>query len=182
MASRTEPVNLIVDNRVRGFCRKPYPGHPKGCPNWNKRATCPPQAPKIQDVLDLSKPVYCLINSFDLGAHVSRMKERHPKWSMRQARCLLYWQGTARKQLRGHINAFLEEHSDMVVLTCPEACGVDVGSTVKSLGIELDWPPQSTVYQIAVAGEPALGFKEKSHEFASVLTESHMVGNEVEPK
>ena len=75
---------------VRALCRRPYYGHPKGCPNWAKRPTCPPQAPLLPDVLELSQPVYCVWNAFDLAGHVSPLRERHPDWSERQLRCVLY--------------------------------------------------------------------------------------------
>jgi len=54
------PSRLCLDARAAGeWCRIPYPGHPKGCPNCDSvRVTCPPNAPKVSDVYDLSKPVY----------------------------------------------------------------------------------------------------------------------------
>lgn len=147
-------IQPVVNLSVRGLCRKPYPGHPKGCPNWNKRPACPPQAPLLESVLDLTKPVYCAYNAFDLGAHVSRMQRRHPHWSDRQLRCCLYWQGTARAALRGKVQAFLEEHPGCIVLYCPEACGVNVTATMASIGIDLEWPPVTVAYQVALLGTP----------------------------
>lgn len=151
LAVQVEPV---VAPGVRGLCRKPYHGHPRGCPNWGRRATCPPAAPLLPEVLDLAGPVYCIWNAFDLGSHVARMRKRHPEWSERQLKCCLYWQGTARAALRRKIEAFLAEHPGLVALTCPEACGVDVTATMASLGIELEWPPVSVAYQVALVGTP----------------------------
>ena len=148
-------VRPVLNAKVRGLCRKPYPGHPRGCPNWNSRATCPPGAPLLSRLLDLSQPVYCAYNAFDLAAHVARMKVRHPEWSKRQLHCCLYWQGTARKQLRIRVDQFLERQPELIVLYCPEACGVDVTATMESLGISLEWPPARTTYQVALIGTPA---------------------------
>ena len=149
----------VFNVSVRGLCRKPYPGHPKGCPNWSRRSSCPPQAPLLDSVLDLSKPVYCIYNEFDLGSHVERMYKRHPIWSERQLRCCLYWQGKARKQLRHRTRSFLANHTGLVVLYCPEACGVDVTATMNEIGIQLEWPPLQKVFQVAIVGTPRYEFK-----------------------
>lgn len=154
MQPRTARVTPVVDCSVRHLCRKPYPGHPKGCPNWGKRDSCPPQADLLPNVLDLAAPVYAIWNAFDLASHVARMKEKHPDWSDRQLRCCLYWQGTARAVLRKQIDAFLREHPGLLVLTCPEACGVDVTATMRRAGIDLEWPPVSLAYQVALVGTP----------------------------
>lgn len=148
-------VEPVIDNSVRRLCVKEYRGHPKGCPNFGKRPTCPPQAPLLWKVLDLDKPVFCIWNRFDFGTHVDKMREMHPDWSQHQLRNCLYWQGTARKQLRGRIAKLVKLLDfDPVVLTCPEACGVNVTETVRSLGLELEWPPEEYAYQVALVGHP----------------------------
>jgi hypothetical protein len=144
----------IIDSSVRSLCRNPYPGHRNGCPNWNRRPTCPPQAKLLPDILDLSKPVYCIYNVFDLSAHLAKMHAKHPNWTDRQIRCCLYWQSKARKELREKLKLFLSEHPEFIVLTTPEACGVDVDATMASLGAKLEWPPVSLAYQVALVGSP----------------------------
>ncbi len=150
-AIRVEPVHNI---HVRGLCKKPYPNHPKGCPNYHKKLGCPPQALLLYDVIDPAEPVWAVFNIFDFGAHVVKMKERHPGWSDRQAACCLYWQGTARKQLRLKIEAFLADKPGLVAITCPEACGVDVTATMEKIGEQLEWPPEMKTYQVALIGTP----------------------------
>ena len=167
--SQVRPVKLSLNHRVVALCRKPYPGHPHGCPNWNCRPTCPPGVPFLSEIIDLTEPVYCIHNGFDLEGHVSRMRERHPDWSQRQLRCCLYWQGTARKQLRRKAEAFLETHQEWVVLYAPEACGVDITRTMASVGIELEWPPKSVVYQVALAGVPHGDLWKNHPQFAEAL-------------
>ncbi len=158
-------VTPVLDESVRDLCCRPYPGHPKGCPNWGKRDTCPPAAPLLQDILTLVEPVFAVWNRFDLAAHVARMRERHPGWSDRQLYCCLCWQGTARKQLRAKIKCFLHEqnlanaldlkyHVDLLVVGCPEACGVNVTATLASIGITLEWPPRVWAYQVVLVGQP----------------------------
>ena len=144
----------ILRDDVRRLCLAPYPGHRKGCPNWNKRDGCPPQAPLLRQIVDLSDPVYCIYNRFDLGEHVARMRKQHPDWSDRKLKCCLYWQGTARKQLRLKVERFLEDNPGLAVLYTPEACGVDVTATMASIGIQLQWPVETVAYQVALAGTP----------------------------
>jgi len=86
----------VVDLSVRGLCPKPYPLHARGCPNFGKKAGCPPQCGTISKVLDLSAPVWAIWNVFDFGGHVAKMRVAHPDWSGRQLACCLYWQPKAR--------------------------------------------------------------------------------------
>ena len=147
-------VEPILNPKVRGLCCLPYEGHPKGCPNFGKAERCPPQAPKFEDVVDLSKPVYAIVNSFDIAAHVERMRARHPDWSERQLLNCLYWQGTARKALRKEIKSFLAEHPDYEAHETPEAMGVNVTATLAAVGVALEWPPRKVAMQVAIAGIP----------------------------
>lgn len=149
----------VIDRSVRGLCAKPYPGHPKGCPNFRKKDGCPPAAPLFVDTYDLSKKVVAVWNVFDLAAHVDRMRLKHPDWSWAQLTCCLYWQGTARKSLRDAIKlATYELRWDRLgIETCPEAMGVDVTATMRSIGVELEWPPKTTTVQVALLATPKKG-------------------------
>jgi len=161
---RVEPV---IDYSVRGLCVRPYPNHPKGCPNFDKRGTCPPDAPTIGQILDLQRPVYLVYNRFDFGAHVEKMRAKHPDWSQRQLENCLYWQGTARKRLKKKIYVARLKIFEVLsrpavippaqgfrleVLTVPEACGVNVTATMQKIGIQLEWPPVEYAYQVALIG------------------------------
>lgn len=81
---------VVIDPVVRALCCHPYPGHPRGCPNYNRKPGCPPGAPMFDDRMDLGRPVYAIINEFDLAAHMERMRQDHPDWSERQLTCCLY--------------------------------------------------------------------------------------------
>lgn len=148
------PVVPVIDHTVRKLCTRPYHGHPKGCPNFNKKPGCPPAALNFDLVYDLTKPVFAICNIFDFKGHVEKMKAKHPDWSEYQLRCVLYWQGGARKHLKAHILDFLREHQSQGyrIETCPEAMGVNITETMKSAGVILEWPPQNVTYQIALAG------------------------------
>ncbi len=153
----------VVDYSVRGLCAREYYGHKKGCPNFfnPKKKQCPPHGPKIEDLIDLDKNVYCIYNRFNFGEHVKRMYQEHPNWSQRQAECCLYWQGTARKRLKIKIVAFIKQHKsdDLVLVDCPEGCGVNVTKTMKQLGIKLEWPPIRYAYQVVLIGHKIEGEK-----------------------
>lgn len=145
-------VELVICKDVRNLCFEPYPLHPKGCQNFGKRPQCPPQAPFIEDALDLSKPVYAIWTVFDFASHVQKMRDAHPDWSQRQIECCLYWQGGARKNLKNEMAFFSLGGEWNSVLTCPEACGVDITATMKSIREMLEWPPVTKTYQVAIAG------------------------------
>lgn len=148
----------VIKPSVRELCQRPYQDHPRGCPNYGKRRSCPPATPLLGEALDLEEPVYAVYNAFDLAGHVARMRERHPGWSLRQARCCLYWQGTARKQLRLKVEAFRRQVErgglPWRLVNAPEAYGVDVTATMASIGIHLEWPPETVAYQVALIGAP----------------------------
>lgn len=147
-------VNPEIDEKMRGLCCNPYPNHPKGCPNFGKKEACPPKYPIIQELIDLSpeSPVYIIWTSFDIGAHVNRMRELHPKWTERQLYCCLYWQPRARKALKREVSVFLKEHPDMFIVVTPEGAGVNITATMAKVGVQLEWPPKNVTYQVVMAG------------------------------
>ena len=150
----------VVDPKVRGLCVKPYPRHPRGCPNFGSKAGCPPLAPQLADYFDLSQPTYAVWNDFPIGEHVRAMQVAHPTWSDAQLYCCLYWQPRARTQLKIEVMQFTKwwtcqpDNYDQVVEVnrCPEAMGLDVTATMKSIGVVLEWPPRELAVQVALAG------------------------------
>jgi hypothetical protein len=89
---------------------------------------------------------------YNLRKHVLEMKLKHPDWSPRQLKNLLYWQPAARKQLLAMIRDFLREYRGFHVTACPEALGLNVTLTLKQAGFNLEWPPENTACQVAIAG------------------------------
>jgi predicted metal-binding protein len=147
-------IQPILQPEVRKLCVNPYPLHKKGCPNFYHKIGCPPQAPLLPDTIDLDKPVWVIYNIFDIKSHIEKMELNHPKFSERQIRCCLYWQGKARKQLKLEIEKFMwcMNKKELTVIKCPEAQGVNLTATMKQIGIDLEWPPKSKAYQIVLAG------------------------------
>lgn len=145
-------------NSPRSFCAREYPGHKKGCPNYGKYNLCPPDAPMFDEIFDMDKDIFLIYFSYDIKSHLQKMKTRHPNWTERQLRNVLYWQGTAKKLHKEEIKEFLTEygHLGYEVIT-PEALGVDVTKTLEKVGINLEWPPMNYSYRIAFAGIPKKG-------------------------
>jgi predicted metal-binding protein len=133
------------------LCRHPYPAHPKGCPNFGKKKGCPPQL-LFNKIFNTRKTIFAIVNEFPIGQHIEKMRQKHPDWSERQLSCCLYWQGTARKKLRENVANFELIYPEYTVSHCPEAMGVNLTETMKQVGVELEWPPRETAYQIALAG------------------------------
>lgn len=162
----TEPllrVYPVIDSRVRGLCPKPYGKNKNGCPNFGDPKhsyRCPPEAPLFEKKFDLSRPVYAVINEFAYGAHVERMlatpKKDGSTRSLDEAKCVLYWQNTARKQLQAKIDAALATLPGYEATWCPEGHGVNVTETLAKVGITLEWPPKRIARQVAFLGVPLL--------------------------
>jgi hypothetical protein len=160
-------VSVVMEPSVRSICRRPYDLHPKGCPNFGKRETCPPRARLYWEAYDLTQTVYAVVNEFNLGKHVERMRTLHPDWSDRQLRCVLYWQAGARRELKNKISALRERGQfpvGYVIETCPEAMGVNVTATLLGVGIALEWPPVRIVRQVALLGMPMNASKDDGRE------------------
>lgn len=150
-------IKPVINHTVRNLCFKPYHNHRKGCPNYGKRKTCPPQAPLINEFFDLDKRIMAVCVHFNLKLHRQKMKLKHPKWSKRQLECCLYWQGGVRKRLRQEVvynltRETLFDGGTLIATDRPEAMGVDVTETMKNAGVILEWPPEKTVLKIAFIG------------------------------
>lgn len=144
--------DVIYDVRVRDWCKMPYPDHPHGCPNYDKKDICPPKVCMVDEYFDTDKPVGFVVTEFDLGAHVQKMLEKHPEWTMRQARCVLYWQSRARKVLKEATDEALSTSEFDLASYCPEAMGVNLFRTMRNVGVTLKKNPTSIVYKINMVG------------------------------
>lgn len=150
-------IKPVVDYSMRALCAKPYRGHKRGCPKQGKGIpTCPPDAPLFDQYFDMTKPFFAVVNEFDLADHSRKLAVRHPEWTERQLRDCLYWQGTAQKMLERKVQQALDtpDLKGFIATYCPEAMGVNITETMKSAGIDLEWPPIKIVRQIAILGLP----------------------------
>lgn len=153
-------VQPVIDLAMRDLCKRPYHGHPVGCPNYGKRPICPPESETLSDYFDLAKPVRALWADFDIGYQAWKMGEIHSDWSRRQRVCCLYWQGGVRKFLREAAAQWMSrcrtacpDHARQLgLISRPEAMGVNVTATMKSIGVELEWPPVKVSRMVYLVG------------------------------
>lgn len=142
--------SVVYDVRARDgtWCKMPYKNHPKGCPNYPK---C------LQGRLDFSRYTafdwVAVLEYFDLKTHAERMKEKHPDWSERQCRNLLYWQGGVRKRLRKKAQKIAVPVYGDVILDIPEANGVDVYKTMEAHGVTITHHKPDTVIKVMFVGK-----------------------------
>jgi len=147
-------INPVIRHKVRRLCKRAYPGHPDGCPNYNIKEGCPPSAPFFEDIFLMRKPFFAAINEFNLERHRNKLKAKHPLWTLRQLNCCLYWQNGARKKLQEKVNRLLlKMGKDYAASFCPEAMGIDVTATLKQAGIKLEWPVNILARQVAIVGK-----------------------------
>lgn len=142
-------VPVMLDVHPVSLCKARYPGHPRGCPKTRRCATV------SRPLLELARhPFVAMWVNFDLGAHMRKMAERHPGWTDRQLRNVLYWQGTARAELRRSVRGYLEglDPETYFLTYCPEIYCVDVTATMAAVGVELEWPPMQWSRVIALVG------------------------------
>ena len=144
---------VVYDIRARNgtWCKHQYQDHPNGCPNYPRCIVKFPDFASIKEKYQW----YAIVEEFDLLRHMKIMKEKHPRWSERQCRNPYYWQGGVRKRLRERAEEckewFCQGYSDVIILTIPEACGVNVFETMEKVGIILEKKP-NTVRKVMLVG------------------------------
>jgi hypothetical protein len=173
MIIKVDPSIIKYEHKIQNLCCVPYYNHPKGCPNFGHKETCPggpTGLPLIDKVLNLDKDVYIVYTSFDVGIFAERMRQNHPEWKdqPRQWYNCIRWQGTARHNLSEEMKKARQTHNLEIITNSPEAHGIDCSALMKEgAGIILDWqwPPPHDIadesykdtirYQIAIGGYSA---------------------------
>jgi hypothetical protein len=145
------PLNAFCDKRVFGFCLLPYPGHPKGCPNYgkvfNRISPCPPNTKYYPDFFDLR--VYAGILILDFAAYLKMMSVRHPVWTDRQLKNVLYWQKHYRKLLSDFMLQKSSDFPDYEIINSPETMGVNVFATLVKAGFKPEVKPTKTIHLVS---------------------------------
>ena len=147
--------DLILTDKIGKWCQLPYPNHKKGCPNYNKSERCPPKSKKVDEVFDLNKSHWFLLYRFDIGIHAENMKIKHPKWSKKQCRCVLYWQNKIRKKLKEMYIEMKKKEPELIYTDIPEAMGINVIYTIKkNFSIPIDVKPDDIIFKVSLVGYP----------------------------
>jgi hypothetical protein len=138
---------MVIDHAVRELCTLPYPGHPGGCPCYGKDEECPPQAPVVEDFLNLSRPQYFIVAEFT-GVYRERNQSTGGEPMERE--------GEERRNhiLKDLIRRIQHEFPGSVVTLKPSALGIDVARTARNIGIPLDPRPKKNQIRIALLGYP----------------------------
>ncbi len=147
----TIPLTIVfLDDRARDgtWCKMPYKNHPKGCPNYPK---CLQGRPDFREYRGFDW--VAVLEYFDLKSHAERMKEKHPDWSERQCRNLLYWQGGVRSRLRVKAKMIAVPLRGDVILDIPEINGVDVYKTMKLYNVILTHHKPDVVIKVMLIGK-----------------------------
>ncbi len=152
MIIKINPKEIPIIKNPDKLCCNPYPNHSRGCPNYNKKAGCPPNVFPLNKTLNLDKDVYLIYTDFNIGKHAERMKKMHPDWSERQIYCCLYWQPKARKSHMEEVEKYKKEKKIDKILNSPEAMGINVSLLMKKAGIELEWPPRKITRLVSLGG------------------------------
>ena len=129
------------------WCKLPYPNNKNGCPNYGKK-DCPPKASLFENII--SPPFKLVAIRFKIEEHAKRMKEKHPDWSDKQARCVLYWQKGVDKKLKQECEEIADNN---IILYKPEAHGINLFATCKNIGLVLKKNPQKIVWKMAIIGK-----------------------------
>ena len=140
------------------WCMLPYPNHPHGCPKF---PTCPMGK---KDFLDYEGyDWFAVIEEFDLKSHADRMREKHPQWTERQCRNLLYWQNGVRSRLKKKAEKLAMPFMGDVILDIPEANGVNIFETMANHGVIIERDKPMKIKKIMLVGKPKSSeFKEES--------------------
>lgn len=152
MIVQINPKEILLDINSPKLCCRPYPNHPRGCPNYGKKTGCPPKVLPLDEVLDFEKEMYVIYTDFNIGKHAEKMKSLHPDWTERQIYCCLYWQPKARKMHKEEIERYKKEKKIGLILSSPEAMGVNVTSLMKKIGVNLEWPPKKITRLVSIGG------------------------------
>jgi len=143
---------LVIQPETREWCKLPYTGHPKGCPNYGISKECPPKIEKVNKIFNLSKKHWFAIEEFTNTC--KKMLLLHKNWSQKQTKCCLYWQNSVRKKLKEQCLEFIYSHPNCIYTLIPEAMGINVFRTAYKHGIKINRNAYPIVYKIALIGEP----------------------------
>lgn len=136
--------------KPKGFntwCRLPYPNHPLGCPNFNKREGCPPKTEYFLDVFEPEVKIAYL--NFNFEEYLNWRRGTHPDWTDRALRNPRHFQRHLDAVLRKNIKS-LKMSETLIPVYDSEAMGVNIHKTCSTAGIDLQWPPKDRMYRIAL--------------------------------
>ena len=143
--------NIYFNSHARGpWCQLPYPGHEKGCPNYPQ---CLDKHPIFTEKLEKEFEWFAVIEEFNLEEHAKKMKEKHPEWTTKQCRNLLYWQKAVRQRLKQKAHSKANFWIGDIVLEIPEACGINVILTMLKAGVPMEIKNPKIIRKVMFVGK-----------------------------
>lgn len=154
--------SIIFSEDTGEWCLRPYPDHPKGCPNYNKNHLCPPNTPQLEDLIIDYDHFHLIYAEFDFAEYKKLRKQEQPNWTVNQVKCVLYWQNSVKKLLKEKIEQIIDPYliNNILILGCGsgmkikdykydiysmEAMGVNVFSTLKLNNINFEIRPKNKI-------------------------------------
>ena len=119
---------------------------------YGARPSCPPEAPMIDQILDLSEATYLIAIKYNVKEHYDKLRLDHPNLSEAQIRIPYLWQGKADKLLKDAVGACKGKVPNKLAVYRPEANGVNVVAMIARLGINLTFPTEEYAYRVAIMG------------------------------
>ncbi|MFX1479986.1 MAG: hypothetical protein ACFFCI_17850 [Promethearchaeota archaeon] len=158
-----EEKTIIWYPEIEDLCYRPYPDHPKGCPNIEKCAHMNiPNFGVLTSHLEYDYYFYLVYAKFDFKRYKESRKEEHLNWTERQVECLLYWQNSVKSLLSKYLDSIdlkgayvlgcgsgmKLEHQDRVG-SMENSC-INVFSTMKLNGIKMEVKPKKVIYLVCL--------------------------------
>jgi|GEM_PF-2148721 len=159
------PTTAIHHPSIQKLCLCPYFNHPQGCPNYGRRADCPPRAVYFPEIF--KEKVYIAATVFNFEDYLNLKRVEHINWTERALRNPRHWQGYLRSELKKLISEMGPSRNNDAIFN-PEAMGVNVTQTCKNVGLSLEWPPKKIVCQVALIGQRKDCFKVVTEDLKSV--------------
>lgn len=141
-------VEVVVDMKMRGLCKRPYLDHPFGCPNFGNKKGCPPGVNNFLE--NYEQKVGLVAIGFNLAQWIDIRRQEQPDWTKRALGNLRHWQPHVRSNLKRLLSEVNINGYEPIYTA--EAMGVNFTDTCRRVNIDLEWPPKNWVYQIALLG------------------------------
>lgn len=161
---KIEPETLIFTEKVREWCKIPYPGanHKYGCPN-----DCParkiPASVFEKDVKENYDTFFLIWSELDFTRYKELRAVEHNDWSPAQVKSVYYWQNSVKSILSKHIakthpdcdscSSCLGAGSGFGESPSMEAAGIFVFATLVKNHIPFEKKPVTKILTVALAME-----------------------------
>jgi predicted metal-binding protein len=148
---------LVITEKTREWCKRPYKYHSGGCPNFGRELKCPPYAPMVNDFIDLEKKHWFVIVRFKFENQKEKIEMVESSMTKYKVRCVPFWGDEIKEILTRACVEFTIKRMGMRVMKLvhtllPEAMGVNTVKTVLKLDLPVMKNIENSMYKIALVG------------------------------